>query len=190
MVITMKNLWKNIKREHVISAIQKFETLNPDYPKARNTFLVYNSKKYPAKHIRGLAFEIANNKEIKKSEYSGGQETVKFFRKLGFEVEYKKESIKEVSAKKEAFIKRLSVVKQNALQRVLQKSFGIIETEKKFEWLKTPNPEQLPAEYKKVVEALDIFSKNDTYNGCIIRVSYFNIMNKPCSSLNSIYESG
>jgi hypothetical protein len=85
----MKNLWKNVRREHVIEAIQEFEKSNLDYPKARNTFLIYNHKKYPAKHIRGLAFEIANNREIKKSEYSGGQETVNFFIKLGFEVEYK-----------------------------------------------------------------------------------------------------
>lgn len=162
--MTMKNLWNNVKREHVINAIQKFEKLNPDYPKPRNTFLVYNDKKYPAKHIRGLAFEIANNKEIKKSEYSGGQETVTFFKRLGFEVEYKMARIKEVSAKKEVPSKKLSVVEQkNALQKVLQKSYGIIETEKKFEWLKTPNPEQLPTEYRKIVDALRKYRKQKTF---------------------------
>lgn len=162
--MTMKNLWNNVKRKHVINAIQKFEKLNPDYPKPRNTFLVYNGKKYPAKHIRGLAFEIANNKKIKKSEYSGGQETVNFFKRLGFEVEYKKTCIKDVSEKKEVSIKKLSVVEQkNALQRVLQKSFGIIETEKKFEWLKTPNPEQLPLEYRKIVDALIKYRNQKTF---------------------------
>lgn len=162
--MTMKYLWNNVKREHVIKAIQKFEKLNPDYPKPRNTFLVYNSKRYPAKHIRGLAFEIANNKEIKKSEYSGGQETVNFFRKLGFEVEYKKALIKDVPAKKETYSKRLSVVEQkNTLQRILQKSFGIIETEKRFEWLKTPNPEQIPAEYRKIAEALIKYRNQNTF---------------------------
>lgn len=155
MVMNIKNLWNNVKKEHVIKAIQKFEKLNPDYPKPRNTFLVYNGKRYPAKHIRGLAFEIANNKEIKKSEYSGGKETVNFFRKLGFEVEYTRARIKEMRVKKESFSKRLSVVGQkNVLQRILQEHFGIIETEKKFEWLKTPDPEKLPAEYRKIVEAL------------------------------------
>lgn len=84
----MTNPWNNVKKEHVIRAIQEFERLNPDYPKPKNTFLVYNNKRYPAKHIRGLAFKIANNKEIRKSEYSGGQETVNFFRKLAFETEY------------------------------------------------------------------------------------------------------
>jgi len=153
MVMTMKNLWNNVKRKHVIRAIQKFEKLGPDYPKPRNTFLVYKGKRYPAKHIRGLAFEIANNREIEKSEYIGGKETVNFFRKLGFEVEYRHTHIKKAVVKKEAFSKRLSVAEQkNALQRVLQKSLGIIETEKKFEWLKTPNPEQLPTEYRKIVE--------------------------------------
>ena len=164
MIMAMKNLWNNVERKHVIKAIRKFEKLNPDYPKPRNTFLIYNGKRYPAKHIRGLAFEIANNKEIKKSEYSGGQETVNFFRKLGFEVEYKKVRFKEMPAKKEAFSKRLSVVEQkNALQRVLQKSFGIIETEKKFEWLKTPNPKQLPDEYRKIVDALIKYRNQKTF---------------------------
>ncbi|MEM5798589.1 MAG: hypothetical protein QXP39_00890 [Candidatus Aenigmatarchaeota archaeon] len=160
----MKNLWKNVKREHVISAIQKFEKLNPDYPRPRNTFLVYNGRRYPAKHIRGLAFEIANNKEIKKNEYGGGQETVNFFKKLGFEIEYNKTRVKKISAKKEVISKKLSVVEQkNALQRALQKRFGIIETEKKFEWLKTPDPEQLPIEYKKIVDALIKYRNQKTF---------------------------
>lgn len=179
----MKNLWNNVKREHVIKAIQKFEKLNPDYPKPRNTFLVYNGKKFPAKHIRGLAFEIANKKKIKKSEYSGGQETVNFFKKLGFEVEYKVASIKRISAKKEVSSKKLSVVEQkNALQRVLQKRFGIIETEKKFEWLKTPDPKKLPAEYKKIVEALikyrnqKTFLKSNYHLACDIVIDEYKII--------------
>jgi hypothetical protein len=140
----MKNLWNNVRRKHVIDAIRKFEKLKPNYPKPRSTFLVFKGKRYPAKHIRGLAFAIANKRKIGKSEYSGGLETANFFRKLGFEVEYLRSSRKaprKQLPEKSASRKKLSLVEQkNALQKVLQKKFGIIETEKKFDWLKTPDP--------------------------------------------------
>ena len=89
-------MWKNVKKEHIIKSIQNFEQFVYDYPKAKNTFLIFNGKKYPAKHIRGMAYELGNKEKIKKSEYSGGLETVKFFQKLGFETEYKNESFSKI----------------------------------------------------------------------------------------------
>ena len=56
--------------------------------------------KYPAKHIRGLAYFVANKKEISKSEYSGGQETETFLKKLGFTVQYKKDTLKPIEKSK------------------------------------------------------------------------------------------
>lgn len=99
----MKNNWKSITKEDVIKAIEIFNRDNPDYPKPRNTFLIYKNQKLPAKHIRGMAYKVANNKEIRKSEFTGGLETVRFFEGLGFEVEYHGES--EYS-KKESVIKK------------------------------------------------------------------------------------
>jgi len=89
----MNKLWSNVKSLDVLKAIDLFERQRDSYPEPRNTFLIYNNKKYPAKHIRGLAFKVANNKEISKSEYSGGDETSKFFKKLGYTVEYKKDTL-------------------------------------------------------------------------------------------------
>lgn len=86
----MKKQWDNITANDVKKAIELFERTNENYPEPRNTFLIYNNKKYPAKHIRGLAYYIANKKEISRSEYSGGQETANFFKKLGFTVQYNK----------------------------------------------------------------------------------------------------
>lgn len=80
--------WKDITKEDVIKAIEIFNRDNPEYPGPRNTFLIYDNKKLPAKHIRGMAYKVANNKKISKSEFGGGLETVKFFEELGFEVEY------------------------------------------------------------------------------------------------------
>lgn len=163
----MKKLWDNITADDVTKAIKLFDRTNEKYPEPRNTFLIYNNKKYPAKHIRGLAYFIANKKEISKSEYSGGLETVSFFKKLGFTVQYKKDILKPAEKKRitpkktekvkpqKAIAKKLNVVSQkNALQRLLLKHFGQIETEKKFDWLKTPDQENLPDEYSQIVKAL------------------------------------
>ncbi|MCK9321715.1 MAG: hypothetical protein M0P32_06915 [Bacteroidales bacterium] len=74
----MNKLWKNVKESDVKKAIKKFDTQKEKYPEPKNTFLIYNEKRYPAKHIRGIAYKIANKKEILKSEYSGGKETADF----------------------------------------------------------------------------------------------------------------
>lgn len=182
----MKELWDNVTAQHIKAAIEKFEKIDESHPEPRNTFLLFNGKKYPAKHIRGLAFELANNREIRKSEYSGGKETATFFNKRGFDVAYggaKAESSEPVMKRKQPSVspvsvavshrpttektrlsappskarktKQLSVVGQkNALQRLLQIHCGHIETEKRFEWLRTPDQENLPKEYRPIVDAL------------------------------------
>lgn len=80
--------WKGITREDVIMAIEIFLADNPEYPSPRSTFLVYDGKKLPAKHIRGMAYKVAYNEEISKEDYAGGMETVRFFQRLGFEMYY------------------------------------------------------------------------------------------------------
>lgn len=163
----MNEKWKNINADNVKKAIELFEKTNENYPEPRNTFLIYNGKKYPAKHIRGIAYFIANGKEISKSEYSGGQETVNFFKKLDFTVQYKKQTIKKSldkteipnketePKKKKKVSKKLNPVGQkNALQLLFQRHFGVIETEKKFDWLKTPNHDNLPKEYLTISKKL------------------------------------
>ena len=172
----MKKLWDNIIASDVKKAIELFDRTNKIYPEPRNTFLIYNDKKYPAKHIRGLAYFIANKKEILKSEYSGGQETATFFKKLGFTVQYKKDTIKptgkrnttpkliEQTEPRKSITQKLNVVSQkNAIQLLLQKHFGHIETEKKFDWLKTPNQESLSKEYSQIVKALSEYRNQNGF---------------------------
>lgn len=172
----MKKLWDNITASDVKKAIEFFDKTQENYPEPRNTFLIFNDKKYPAKHIRGLAYYVANKKEISKSEYSGGQETANFFKKLGFSVQYKKETLKPTETLRQISkptkqieppkrtSKKLNVVSQkNAIQRLLQKHYGHIETEKKFEWLKTPNHNELPKEYLPIVKALSNYRNQNGF---------------------------
>lgn len=80
--------WTDITKEDVLKAIEKFYKYNPDFPEPRKTFLLYEGNKLPAKHIRGMAYQEHYGVEISKSDFGGGMETVKFFERLGFEVEY------------------------------------------------------------------------------------------------------
>lgn len=80
--------WSTITRKDVIKAIQVFTKDNPEYPEPKSTFLLFDGKKLPAKHIRGMAYKEVYGTEISKNDYAGGMETVRFFRKLGFDVFY------------------------------------------------------------------------------------------------------
>ena len=84
--------WTKIRYEDVLKAIEIFNRENPDYPEPKVTFLIHNKQKLPAKHIRGMAYKVAYGKEIKKSDFGGGMETVKFFERLGFEIDYRGKS--------------------------------------------------------------------------------------------------
>lgn len=89
-----KYLWSLVTRDNVLKAIEIFDLEQPKHPPARNTFLIFNNQKYPAKHIRGMAYKVAFNEITRKDEYTGGDETVKFFSPLGFDVWYRGIEIK------------------------------------------------------------------------------------------------
>jgi len=80
--------WSKITRDDVLKAIRLFLGEAPGYPSPRSTFLVYDERKLPAKHIRGMAYKVATGETIGKDEFAGGMETVRFFEHLGFEVYY------------------------------------------------------------------------------------------------------
>lgn len=80
--------WVDITRDDVLKAIDIFNRDNPEYPEPKVTFIIYKNQKLPAKHIRGMAYKVAYGKDIRKSDYSGGMETVRFFERLGFEMYY------------------------------------------------------------------------------------------------------
>lgn len=73
----MNHSWDEITKNDIINAINKFDKEHINPSAAKSTFLIYNIRKYPAKHIRAMAYEITFNEEISKSEFSGGKETAR-----------------------------------------------------------------------------------------------------------------
>ena len=80
--------WDEITVSDVLEAIRIFDSECPEYPEARSTFLIYENRTYPAKHIRGMAYQVHFGQEISKAEYTGGMETIRFFEKLGFRTQH------------------------------------------------------------------------------------------------------
>ena len=185
--ITMKIDWNNITREHVLTAIDLFLRDEPYCPEAKSTFLMYNDKKLPAKHIRGMAYKVAFGKELSKHDYSGGMETVRFFKKLGFDMCYSGQIIrgdfstdtKSVKIEKtepvvdrpeksknpaqKITIPTKGVIEQkNALQLILNNLCeGDVVCEKTFPWMKTP--ETYTDYYKKIYEALHAYRGHNDF---------------------------
>lgn len=181
-----KHNWNEITKEDVIKAIEYFDNENENYPMPRSTFLLYKGKKYPAKHIRGLSYKVHFRTEISKSEYTGGLETVRFFEKLGFEVQHiiKNNTTKAVKVKLESSktsnslitktetleyqIKKIKIPykevieQKNALQLILNKLFdGDVVCEKTFYWMKTPA--EFDNDYSKLISDLSEYRGNDTF---------------------------
>ena len=86
----MKEEWDQITSMDVYEAVKGFDETMPKHPSAKTTFLIVNDRLYPAKHIRGMAYEVHFGREIKKSDYTGGIETIKFFQNLGFKTKHTK----------------------------------------------------------------------------------------------------
>ena len=61
--------WQEIRKEEIIRAIEKFIEEEPECPEPKNTFLIYEGKRLPAKNIRGMAYDIHYGKAIRKSEF-------------------------------------------------------------------------------------------------------------------------
>ncbi|HAF07117.1 MAG: hypothetical protein XD76_0863 [candidate division TA06 bacterium 32_111] len=78
---------KNIKKEHIIKAIEEIKKIGlPSRRNSKKFWLKYKGKLYPPKHIISLANKYANGKELDPKEFSGGAETNKFLKELGFNI--------------------------------------------------------------------------------------------------------
>ena len=147
--------WKLVTSAHVIEACQRLraEEVTSSHP-ARNTFLIYNGKSFPAKFIRGLAYEIATGVKLNPNvDFSGGKETARFFEQLGFRVEYMPSSPNVKYQNRDNTTDTSSInnddlieskclneeLQKKALKRILEQEFGKVEVEYGFNWLVVPN---------------------------------------------------
>ncbi len=78
---------KNIRREHILKAIEEVrKTGVPEGRGSRKFLIEFDSDYYPPKYVISLANKYANGEELNPSEFSGGTESNDFLRALGFKI--------------------------------------------------------------------------------------------------------
>lgn len=136
--------WSVVTLDHILLACEQFDlgTVVPARP-ARNTFLLLNGRRYPGKFIRGLAYRLATGKKLVSGVYSGGDETVRFFGRLGLQTgdglpnDPPSQTLPSQRPVDRPAERRYEPQKQ-ALFDLLKKRFGKVDAEAKFPWLVVP----------------------------------------------------
>lgn len=163
---------KNINQAHVIKAIREIDKNGiPKGRKSKKFQLSYNGKYYPPKYVISLANKYANGVELEPSEFSGGQETNNFLKKLGFEVmkfhpsrEFAKPSPVErkMGEGKELRHDERCHECKNTIKRMLGRIYGGVEVNYRF------NVGTKPEDYKDVPfysQLKEIFSELQNIRG-------------------------
>ena len=161
--------WSKVKETHVEEACSRYDSRDRRPKQAAiNTFLLFGDKRYPAKFIRGLAYEIATGHELGSGDYSGGAETVRFFTSLGLSVEYNGEVIEgksnHESDQKPADRTQNTATKEEKsssgkmqkiyLRNLLEQRFGRVMTEAKFDWLVVPDYISMDGDLRMIYDNL------------------------------------
>jgi hypothetical protein len=165
----MRINWKLVTSTHVREACRRVDAGEVKCSRsALNTFLILDGKRYPAKFTRGLAYEVATDMKLNPSvDFSGGAETARFFRRLGFQIEYlttptrgREASPQSSSVSAPDRRRRISQTNGNekqqkeALKKVLEREFGTVELNRGFDWLVVPQQASMDAAVVRIREKL------------------------------------
>jgi ribosomal protein L37AE/L43A len=151
---------KNIKREHIIKAIEEAEKARiPEARSSKKFLLEFNGKYYPPKYIISLANRHANGVELDSSEFSGGSETNDFLKALGFKIVRKpfpeKIAVKHPkgveSHRKTKHDERCPQCKET-VRRLLEKIYGKVKANFKFEVGTYPEDFRNTSVFEKLLE--------------------------------------
>jgi len=132
---------KNIKRKHIIKAIEEIKKAG--IPKGRSSkkfLLEFNGEYYPPKYVISLANKYATGKELDPSEFSGGKETNDFLKNLGFNIINVSETKKTTKSYRKQREISLSNIHRNercprckeTIKKLLEKIYGRVEENYKF----------------------------------------------------------
>jgi 5-methylcytosine-specific restriction enzyme A len=79
---------KNINVEHVVKAIDIIDRQGvAENRESTKYVIVFNDKHFPPKYVISIANKFANGTELSASDFSGGDETNKFLKSLGFMIQ-------------------------------------------------------------------------------------------------------
>jgi len=163
---------ENINQNHILKAIREIDMNGvPKGRKSRKFQLFYNGKHYPPKYVISLANKYANGMGLEPSEFSGGQETNNFLKKLVFEVVELPPS--RIFPKPSPAPRKISERKglrhdercpecKKTIETMLRKIYGGVEVNHKFETGTKPEDYRNSPFYSKLKE---IFSGLQNHRG-------------------------
>lgn len=78
---------RNIEREYILQAMEKIDIEGvPSSRRSTKYSLEYQGKHYPPKYVLSLANEYVNEVTLKPQDFTGGDETNRFLKEMGFTV--------------------------------------------------------------------------------------------------------
>jgi len=163
---------KNIKKEHIIRAIEEIEKVGySKYRHSKKFLLEYKNKHYSPKYVISLANKYANGKELYPSEFSGGNESNKFLENLGFNI-IKKQFIENHTLQPQGWddMSYCSKISHNerckeckkTIKVMLEKIYGKVEQNYRYEVRTRPKDFKNTLYYN---ELKDIYGKLKRYRG-------------------------
>lgn len=163
---------KNIRKEHIIKAIEEIErTEIPKERSSRKYLLEFNGKLFPPKYVISLANKYANGKTLDPSQFNGGKETNDFLKGLGFnivEIPKKEKTVKPFNKPKERQLlvnhhnERCPECKEN-IRKLLEKIYGRVEMNYKFNVGTSPEYFKDTPYYYKLKEIYEVLQKHREY---------------------------
>jgi len=132
----------NITCDHVIKALNEIDAGTiPPGRYSKKFVLVFKGKRYPPKYVISLANKFSNWEELNPPEFSGGQETNKFLKGLGFDIEEitssrtkdksKTPQNEAIETTQKEHNERCPECK-NTVEKMLEKIYGAVKTNYKF----------------------------------------------------------
>jgi len=162
----MKPDWSRVSLEHIRLACEQYD-LGTAVPKrdAKSTFLILDGKTYPAKFIRGRAYFLATGIELDPSQdYSGGPETIRFFKGLGLSTRHDLSSKPKEPTTPPTPLppveehpkgsKEHREPQKRALAKILRRRYGTVKIEEEFPWLTVPAPGEMDEAIGSIFDAL------------------------------------
>ena len=152
---------KNIRKEHIIKAIEEIKKSGiPKDRYSRKFLLEFEGEFYPPKYVVSLANKYANGVELDPSAFSGGRETNDFLRALGFRIVKVSVAVKAVKpTAKRAKVKPPKIRHdercrrcKETIRRLLERIYGRVEGNYKFEVGTRPEDYRGTSYYSKLKE--------------------------------------
>jgi len=149
-----------IRREHVVSAIKRYEDGEREKYPARSAFLVHNGRRYPAKHLIRLAFREATGVTVASEQLTGGKASVRVLQDLGFSALYNR------PANTRANRNPIKNARRAAFAAAIAKRWGSVETEVAVDGVAVPD---LQSRKSMDVAESRILSAIESFRGYSVR---------------------